>query len=151
MANDGIEIVLTLEQVVSGSNTPTGLTKANVMTDPDYISPFFNTASCPITYNTSCPVMTATAQTGTIIFEFSLPNSVVKNPNLTGVMVLAITASGISGSTLFNFPNNPANFFSGSVGSGMKADPLYTLALAYMSGSATYSSCSYTSSFYTVG
>ncbi|WP_431241124.1 DUF5977 domain-containing protein [Flavobacterium sp. P21] len=47
MENTGYKSFETLERYYTDDNTSTGETKPNVVTDPDYIAPFLDTANCP--------------------------------------------------------------------------------------------------------
>lgn len=49
MANSGQKGWATLEEYVIATGVPTGATKPNVASDPDYIAPITDHTSCPIT------------------------------------------------------------------------------------------------------
>lgn len=46
MANSGYKSFETLELYYIDNNSPTGIEKPNVITDPDYIAPVLDTVSC---------------------------------------------------------------------------------------------------------
>jgi hypothetical protein len=55
MGNTGYKYFITLEKYYTDNNTPTGETKPNAVSDPDYIAPFQDIINCPPTsryYNT---------------------------------------------------------------------------------------------------
>jgi hypothetical protein len=148
MSNTGTEIVLTLKQVISGSNIPTGLTKPDLIGDPNYIAPYTNLTNCPITYNTSCPLVAGTSGSGVIEFEFSLPNSVVNNPGITKVTVTAVTGSTVDPvSASFTLPNTPPNYFH-FILTELQTTQSYTLNVNYWSGSSFVRSCSISGAIY---
>lgn len=136
MANTGIEIVLTLKEVLPPipPGTPTGNTKPNVEGDPDYIAPYQNLAKCPITYGDSCPSsIIETPTTSTLQFEFSLDNSVVNNPAIKSIKVSAELSGTEVTSTIFNLPNTPSpNFFINTL-SGLASSTTYSLVVRYYS------------------
>jgi hypothetical protein len=133
MANTGIERVDTLEKVFNG--TPTGEIKANDPGYPDYIAPFMNLTNCPITYTTDCPKVIGTPGSGILIFEFSLPNSVVTNPVIASVKVRARISTTDIDDIIFTLPNLNPNYFTGSF-TGLTAGT-YNLNLDYLDNTAT--------------
>lgn len=46
--NTGQKAYATLEQYYLDDNTPTGVTKPNVISDPDYVAPVTDTTTCPL-------------------------------------------------------------------------------------------------------
>lgn len=145
MSNTGKKIVLTLKQINAQTFRPTGLTESNTPGSPDYIPPYNDFASCPITYNLACPVPIFSPYPNTIGIEFSLYNSVVNNPQVTNVRVNAITQSIVQGSTTFPTGWMPTpNYYSGSI-YGLPSGT-YTLNIQFLSGSTVLSTCNYTSS-----
>lgn len=143
MANDGIKIVLTLKQVNSVTFLPTGLTENNTPGTPEYIPPYTDYADCPVSYSLACPVAIFQGNSGSIGFEFSLYDSVVMNPQVSSVNVLAISQSATKGSASFHIPNSTPNYFSGSI---FVTHGTYTSSIQYMSGSSILTTCTNTSS-----
>lgn len=143
MSNTGKKIVLTLMQVNSVTFVPTGLTESNDPSNPDYIPPYNDFVTCPISYSFACPLPIFTGYTGSIGFEFSLYNSVVTNPQVTSVNVLAISQSVTKGSASFFLPNSTPNYFSGSIS---VIHGTYSSSIQYMSGSSVLTTCTNTSS-----
>jgi hypothetical protein len=47
MGNTGYKFFASLEQYYTDDNSSVGVTKPNIVTDPDYIAPFLDTTSCP--------------------------------------------------------------------------------------------------------
>lgn len=143
MANTGIKIVLTLKQVEApcpGNCTPApgNPTKPNVEGDPNYIAPYLNTDTCPITFMDTCPEVIYTPTTNSILYEFSLENNVVNNPNIRKIV---ITLTKVSDSTTttktFILPNTPsANFFKDSF-TGLSSTSAYTFVVSYLNSSNT--------------
>lgn len=145
MSNTGKKIVLTLMQVNPVTFVSTGLTEANEPSSPDYIPPYNDFVTCPISNSLACPVPIFTGHSASIGFEFSLFNSVVTNPQVTSVKVLAISQSITRASSSFVLPNSTPNYFSGSVG-GSLASGTYSVSIQYFSGSTSITTCTNTSS-----
>jgi len=137
MANTGIEIPLTLKEVIAPypPGTPTGNTKPNSVGDPDYIAPFLNTTNCPITYLDTCPVFILTGKSTEILYEFSLENSVVNNPNIKKIKVALNLVSQVD-SDLYVLPNITPNYFSGSF-TGLTSGTAYNIVVTYLDSSDT--------------
>lgn len=137
MANNGVVKYTTLKEVATPypPGTPTGNTKANVSSDPDYIAPGVNTDLCPVTYDTECPTAIATGGSGTIEYEFNLENPTLNNPAVDYIIVLVKNGVTTITSTTFPFPNPTANYFSGTF-SGL-ASGARTLDLQYYNASNT--------------
>jgi hypothetical protein len=145
--NTGEKIVLTLKQEISGSGIPTGLTKPDIIGDPDYIAPYVDLIACPITFNTACPLASGTSGSNSIEFEFSLPNSVVNNPAINLIKVMALSSSGFAPTSVsFTLPNTPTNYFHSTLFSLGHA--AYTLNIQYFSGSNFVRSCSISGTVY---
>lgn len=89
MANTGKEIVLTIKEVTLPypPGVPTGNTKPNSPSDPDYIAPYINTTNCPVTADLTCPMFVATGGAGTVQFEFSLLDSVTANTSIASIRI----------------------------------------------------------------
>ena len=63
MANTGYQAYTTLEQYYVLTGLPTGVTKPNVPSDPDYVAPVLNLIDCPLpTTTTSTTSTTTTAE-----------------------------------------------------------------------------------------
>lgn len=118
MANTGIKNVITQKQVIPPCPvpcTPTGLTKANVIGDPDYIAPYPDLVDCPVIYNLNCPIyVAATGGAGSVQTEFTVFNSVVNNPAVAKVKVSVMDGVTEVTSTVFNLPHATANYFFAS-------------------------------------
>lgn len=113
MANTGTVIVTTLGQYYTDDNTATGATKNNIKGQADYIAPYVNTTTCPITYNTACPSeVIITWHSGSTEIEFSIPNSVLDNPALAKLRLVVKSDSTEVASQLILFSAIPANFVS---------------------------------------
>lgn len=139
MSNTGKKIVLTLKQVNSITFAPTGLTEPNTFGTSEYIPPYTDLISCPLTNSLSCPIAVITGLSGSLGFEFSLLTSTVNNAQVSSVKVEAISASSIMGSSSFALPNSTPNYFSGSIGSLVHG--VYTLNILFLSGSSVLSTC----------
>jgi hypothetical protein len=139
MANTGQKVVLTLKQIDQTTGDPTGLTKNNSSSDPDYIAPYIDLTDCPITTSLTCPaVIIATGYTnGTAQFEFSLPPNTTNYPGLgrVKIRVMDSTPAEVT-NVIFVIPNTPTNYFVGSV-SGLTAATTYTLRIQYLDSSNT--------------
>jgi hypothetical protein len=144
MANTSKKIVLTLKQVNSITFVPNGNVEPNDPSSAEYIPPYPDTVSCPISNSFACPLPIFTGYTGSIGFEFSLFDSVVTNPSVKKVSVVAISQSISRGSSSFSLPNSTPTYFSGSIGS--LASGSYTVNIQYISGSTIVNTCSNTAS-----
>lgn len=144
MPNTGKKIILTLKQINSSTFLPTGLTEPNDPSSPDYLPPVNDPIDCPISNSLVCPVPIIVGYAGAIGFEFSLFNSVVDNPQISSVKVIAVSQSATKGSSSFSLPNNPTNYFSGSIGTLIPGS--YSVNIQYFSGSTSLTTCSNTSS-----
>ena len=60
MSNTGNKIYLTLVEKRSDNNLPTGFTKPNIISDPDYIPPIFDLLECPLPTTTTTTINTCT-------------------------------------------------------------------------------------------
>lgn len=56
MENTGKLIFNTLIQINDRTGLPTGVTKPNILTDPDYIAPTIDTQSCPLPTTTTTTI-----------------------------------------------------------------------------------------------
>lgn len=135
MANTGRVITITLKEMELPANTPTGNTKMNVPEDPDYIGPVLDTLTCPLSFTTTCPVIIATGEMNSILFEFSLPNAVVNNPSIATVRVKALQGVTLTGLVDFILPKANPNYFSGEI-TGLTFAVTYTITIEYLNSSA---------------
>lgn len=90
-ANTGKEIVTTLIEVdLNNGSLPTGNTKHNSPSDPDYIAPIDPSPDCPITYTLTCPTQKATTFLGTTLYwETAFDKSVLENPAIDKIQIFA--------------------------------------------------------------
>lgn len=139
MPNTGIKVVLTLQQVDDNTGIPTGLTKPNIIGDPDYIAPYLDLVDCPIVASLQCPVtMIATGYTdGSAEFEFTLESDTTSYPGLDNIKVRIMNSVPAEvASVIFSIPNSPENYFYGSVVPGtLTASTTYTLRIQYRDSS----------------
>lgn len=89
--NTGMEVTLTLQQVdANNANTPTGLTKNNVIGDPNYVPPGVDLIDCPITYTLTCPTNKVSTYDASVLeYEFAILDSVKANPAIGKIKVYA--------------------------------------------------------------
>lgn len=81
MGNTGRKITLTLKLKNVTQNTYPGVTKPNLPGDPDYVPPVLDADACPVDTTLDCPKIHATSVGADgIVFEMSLPHSVLANP-----------------------------------------------------------------------
>lgn len=140
MANTGLKIVLTLQEINQNTGIPTGMTKPNTVGDPDYIAPYQDLIDCPVNNATNCPVVVATGGVGIIQFEFSLDNQTLLNPIIETVLVKFYQGVSLVGSIPFTLPNPTDNYFSGS--GGVPAPNTYTIDIDYLdSGNNPIDTC----------
>jgi hypothetical protein len=135
MANTGRVIVLTLKEEHSSNGEDTGNTKVNTVSDSNYISPYLDITKCPITYTFTCPTIMATGLASSIIFEFSLPNSTIFNPDISVVKVKAMLSGSMVSYVDFPLPNPDDNYFGGTI-TGLTGSVTYTLEIDYLNGSS---------------
>lgn len=143
MNNTGKNIVLTLKQINSQTFLPNGVVETNTPGTPEYIPPY-NSTNCPVSYSLVCPLAVINGHSGSIGFEFSLYNSVVDNPNVSSINILAISQSITRASSSFNLPNITHNYFSGSILPLIHGS--YTVSIQYLSGSSVLATCANTAS-----
>lgn len=129
-SNNGLVDVLTLIEENSFTHIPTGNVKPNSPLDPDYIAPFIDYVTCPLTYTTTCPDITQT-DTGTkLIYEFSIINTVLENPEINKIRVKANDSSlGVVGTN--DYTGYTSNFFNGSF-SGLTTGNTHTISVEYL-------------------
>ena|ERR1700749_1343989 len=144
MSNTGKKIVLTLKQINAQTFFPTGLTEPNTPGDPNYIPPYNDFITCPISNSLACPLPVFTGGTLNIGFEFSVFNSVISNPQVSAVRVTAISQSIDQGHVQFSLPHVPTNYFSGSI--NVSSAGIYSMNIQYFSGSSVLTTCTNTSS-----
>jgi len=145
MANTGRKIVITLKEIdVNHGNTPTGQTKPNISSDPDYVDPYVDLTACPLEFVDTCPEIAGTGQVQKIELEFNLPDGVIKNPNIKKVRVSALNPSNVVGSTqTITLPNTPTpNYFHLYLLS-LTTGVTYHITIEYLNASnAVVKSCS---------
>jgi hypothetical protein len=132
----GFKEVLTLKEVNTNTNVPTGNTKPNTIADPDYIAPVLDLVDCPVSYSLAAPSrIIATVRAASYVFEFGLNADVYSNPIINSIVVTlrnTTTASTVD-TTTFVLPNTPniAAFFNeetiavGTAGQGWAIDVNY--------------------------
>ena len=117
--NTGNAIVVTLKQVDANNvNTPTGLTKDNVIGDPDYEEPYKDDDNCAITTNLNCPTnKVKTYSSSKLEWEFTLDNSVINNAAIKKIQVFAfnVTTNSVQGTPVEWLSPFTSNYFSGSI------------------------------------
>jgi hypothetical protein len=114
--NTGNVIVLTLQEVTDPGGVPTGNTKANSIGDPDYIAPFMDTGECPIVSDLACPAEDVTTfSSGTLYYEFTIPNTVKLNPAVDNIAIYAYNTALLSrdGSPTVIADPTLTNFYDG--------------------------------------
>lgn len=131
--NNGTLIVLTLQEIDGNNgNTPTGNYKNNILGDPDYIPPYFNSSNCPIITNLNCPTSAMTTfASGTLNYEFSISASVKNNPLVDNIAVYAYNTGSSLRDGLPIVISDPtvSNYYSGSFSSLL--GPSYTVEIVY--------------------
>lgn len=97
--NTGYVVVSTLEEYNVNTGDPTGVTKMNTPSDPDYIPPYVDVVECPPTYDMVCP--TATFTNSTREYEYSLKPSTATNPAIDHIVLQQVdtVTSGILANT----------------------------------------------------
>lgn len=144
MSNTGKKIVLTLKQVNSVTFAPTGLTEPNNPADgSDYIPPYNDFVTCPISYSLACPVPIFSPLASIVGVEFSLFNSVVDNPKVSSIQAFAASHS-VTHSISFGLTGSAPNYFSSSI-TGLTTGT-YTVGIQFLSGSFVLTTCNYTAS-----
>lgn len=88
--NTGIKVVLTLQEINTVTDQPTGNTKPNVIGDVDYIAPYEDLVNCPISYTMLCPETTYTIVAGVAEYEYSLAPSTYTNPSINNILLQQI-------------------------------------------------------------
>lgn len=123
--------------------TPTAIYVANTPGQEGYIAPYEDTNLCDVEYGTDCPEgIKATGITGGVIrYTFSLPNSVVKNPNINTIRVEALLSSIPDGTFVdYTLPKTIPNIFDGSLNSLTSGN--HTLQISYFGpGSILVATC----------
>lgn len=140
---NGIVDILTLKEVNEDTLVPTGATKPNIISDPDYIAPHEDTTLCPVTYTLDAPdniILTAHSTDDSYSIDFGLNDDVVKNPNLASIVATirnATTAATI-GSKTWTIPNtpNPNAFFDSQILTGIATGNNIVVDLVYRNASA---------------
>lgn len=88
--NTGTKIVLTLQEINTITEAPTGNTKPNVIGDPDYISPYEDLVNCPVAYTMICPETIYTIVANIAEYEFSPVASTYNNPAINNFLLAQI-------------------------------------------------------------
>lgn len=141
---NGIIDVLTLKEVNEDTLVPTGATKPNIISDPDYIAPHEDTTLCPVSYTLNPPdsiILTADDSDNYYAIDFGLNDDVVKNPVLASIVatIRNTTTSSTLGTKTWTIPNTPNNnaFFDKQTLSGITAGNNITIDLVYRNASST--------------
>ena len=135
--NTGFKLTTVLQEVnANANNAPTGQTKPNNISDPDYISPMIDTTTCPIVYTLDCPTSVVKSYAaGTLNYEFSILNSVKTNSAIAKIQVRAYNTDGSlaeGAPIIINAPFSSA-YFSGSI-AGLTGSN-YTTQVIYLDSS----------------
>lgn len=139
MANTGEKIVLTLKEMETVSNTPTGDTKSNDPLNSDYIAPYNDFTACPLSYTLTCVPVVVTGGAGTVEYEFSIPNSTKNNPALESFRIKVMSGATVKGTKTFNKPFS--NFNSGTI-TGVAPGASLTIDIEYLDNlNAVIQSC----------
>lgn len=136
--NTGRKITKTLKEVdANNGNIPTGNTKPNLPSDPDYIAPVIDTTTCPVTFTTNCPVdQVSSYRDNTLYFEFSLPSSVINNPAIDIIQIEAFnTDTTVVDGTPIVYNSPFSNYFSGGI-SGLGGTN-YAVRIKYITAPST--------------
>lgn len=139
MANTGNKITLSFNQINTTTNQVTGIKKPNVSSDPDYIPPGLDLLTCPVIFDTACPMVKQdTTGGGGVSYEFSLKNSVLNNPAVSWVYVKARSAGTLVVQHTFQLPR--VNYFTGLL---PLTAGLYDLEIEYLAtDGASLATCS---------
>jgi hypothetical protein len=146
---NGTVDVLTLKQVNDNTMVPTGQTKPNSPSDPDYIAPYLDTTLCPVSYTLAAPsniILTASATGPRYSIDFGLNDDVVMNPVLASIVatIRNSTTSSTLGTKTWTIPNgtSPNAFFDAQILAGISAGNTIVVDLVYRNASnvaiATY-------------
>lgn len=139
--NTGTEIIITLQEVdVNNGNLPTGNTKPNVPSDPDYVEPIEDSPNCPVDVLTTCPidvVTTFTNLTDTLEFEVSLASGVILNPIIDIIEIWAynIDTASLEGTPATFYQPYASNYFAGTI-TGLTGTN-YTVRVRYITAPST--------------
>lgn len=136
--NTGRKIVVTLQEVdANNGNTPSGNTKPNVISDPDYIAPTTDTGICPITNTLTCPTDLVTTLTGaTLYYEFAILSSVRDNPNIAKMEIYAYNTDTASVEGLPVVVSSPALLYYAGTFTGLGGTN-YTIQIRYLDNTDT--------------
>lgn len=140
---NGIIDILTLKEVNEDTLVPTGATKPNIISDPDYIAPHEDTTLCPVTYTLDAPdniILTAHSTDDSYSIDFGLNDDVVKNPNLASIVATIRNATTVAtiGTKTWTIPNtpNPNAFFDTQILTGIATGNNIVVDLVYRNASA---------------
>lgn len=120
MANTGNKIVLTLKEVTAPCPpcTPSGNTKPNISSDPDYIPVQQDLVACPVTTDFTCPTMVVSGLDDEISYEVFVPMTVTLNPNANKIKIRVMDdVTGLEvNSVTTNLPFTPqSGYTSGTI------------------------------------
>lgn len=135
MSNTGIKTVLTEKEVYEDTGIPTGQTRPNDPDQPYYIEPYEDLTACPITYDTSCPLIAATGHVGTVEYEFHVPNSTLRNPAINSFKLKLMQGGTEHNVVNWTRPFQTANLFTGTI-TGVAAGT-YTVDMDWLNSGGT--------------
>lgn len=147
-SNTGTLLTLTLQEVTSPGGIPTGDTKPNIPSDPDYIQPEEMSGDCSVDVSLDCPVDAVTTNDGSnnTYYEFSISNSVRFNPAIDNIILYVYeTNSNTRESSIFELYTDPtvSNFYGGNLeGRASAGGNAYSVEVVYRdSGNNELASC----------
>lgn len=146
MANTGKKIILTLKEIdTNAPGDPPRSTKANNIGDVDYVAPYVDTEDCPIVYDTTCPLVVLIDKRNYLLFEFSLKDTVVKNPAIDKIKIDLMSGGSSIENQSYDAPFT-SNYFSGFF--VKPAAGTYSWTVSYLDSSdVVLKSCSDLSTF----
>lgn len=136
--NTGMWIWTTLQEVNTVTEVPTGNTEVNDPSNPHYIAPFEDTATCPITYTELCPDVPATFTGADAEYEYSLIPSTYNNPvidHITLEQVDTVTTLTVASTDI------PKNLYQNGTLIRVGSNPNQVNLLFKDAGNNTLSSC----------
>lgn len=104
--NTGTKVVLTLQEVNTATGVPTGNVKQNSPSNPDYIPPYEDVISCPVSYTQLCPDTIFTIVGSVAEYEYSLAASTVNNPSIDYIELQQIDATTTALLNTITVPKN---------------------------------------------
>jgi hypothetical protein len=137
--NTGKTITVLLAQVDGNNgNALTGITKPNLIGDPDYVPPYINLTTCPVTVSTICPIdIITTYNVGALYYEASLASSVINNPAVDIIEIQAFNNTTLVAEGPIDTFTAPfaSNYFSGDL-TGLGGTS-YTIQIRYITAPST--------------